>query len=911
MVSSGPDVEYVLGAKDTTRGAFRSVNKGLRQLGKVALAAGALTGVAVAGIGVAAVKMAADFENGMREVNTLINLPQTGLNELSKDTLALSSQLGIVASEVVPALYQAISAGVPQDNVMSFLEIAGKAAIGGVTTIETAVDGLTSVVNAYGSEVLSVGQAADIMFTTVKGGKTNFEELASSLFNVIPTAASLGISFEEVGAALATITAQGTPTRVATTGLRQLFIEASKSGSKLNDAILDLTGQGFSEMISEGSTAQAVLQRLRLAAKEADIPFGDLFGSVEALQSAMQITGGQADRFAQELFNAQNSAGAAEAAFAEMEKGLTRAWERIKVKVQNGLITLGLQVLPQLAGALDKLSPVVDRAFGAFQTAVPIAIDALRPFGEKVREIAGDLASRLPGALDVVRGAFAELGAAVEPLARTVLTFVVEQFQKLAAAAGPLASALQSKLSPALSAFVGFFRDNREFLVGAVAVIGILLVGAFISLGVSAAGAAIGVLAALAPILLIVAAGALLIGGLILLVKNWDAILERFPIIKSIGLAVVGVFNTLRSKFEGFVSAVVSGVQSFDVFGKLGAIFSKIGDVVGELAAKFMNDFLPAMQTIGVVLLGLIQLALIPFQAAWAFLSTFIAGVWDEIVGVLSAALSFIVQIIENQLELMRDIFSVVLAVLRGDWAGAWEGIKTLLSNVLENIVETFKTLLPLLLAVGKLLWAGIHALWDASLAGLFALISGVLNFIVDLFGGLLSLILGALGDLGSFLKDAGADLIGGLIGGITGKIGDLKDTITGIPGKVKGWLTGGFGIFSPSKMFAEIGENLIEGLNAGVSATLPSLQTMVDQIVAMMAQAQAPSLAQAAVAPAFGGSFGSVNQLNDPFSGGGRGDINIDTIIIGPEATVDQIGPGTIREGLLEAKREGFEEFV
>lgn len=60
------------------------------------------------------------------------------------------------------------------------------AAVGGVTELETAVDGITSVVNAYGDDVLSAAEASDLMFTAVKLGKTDFTQLSASLFNVIP-----------------------------------------------------------------------------------------------------------------------------------------------------------------------------------------------------------------------------------------------------------------------------------------------------------------------------------------------------------------------------------------------------------------------------------------------------------------------------------------------------------------------------------------------------------------------------------------------------------------------------------------------------------------------------------------------------------------------------------------------------
>jgi TP901 family phage tail tape measure protein len=139
------------------------------------------------------------------------------MGEMTQQVKDFAKEFGVLPEEVVPALYQAISAGVPEDNIFEFLATAQKAASGGVTELETAVDGITSVVNAYGEDVISASEASDLMFTAVKQGKTNFEELSASLFQVIPTAASLGVNFGDITAALASMTAQGTPTRVATT----------------------------------------------------------------------------------------------------------------------------------------------------------------------------------------------------------------------------------------------------------------------------------------------------------------------------------------------------------------------------------------------------------------------------------------------------------------------------------------------------------------------------------------------------------------------------------------------------------------------------------------------------------------------------------------------------------------------
>ena len=163
----------------------KTVGKMGKAVTKAAKAAALAAAAAVTAFGVSAVKTFVEFDTGMREVFTLMpELSAEAREAMEEDVKALSEQIAVLPEEVIPALYQAISAGVPQDTVFSFLEIAGKAAIGGVTSLETAVDGLTTVTNAYGSEVISVTEVADIMFTTVKEGKTTFDELSARLFQL-------------------------------------------------------------------------------------------------------------------------------------------------------------------------------------------------------------------------------------------------------------------------------------------------------------------------------------------------------------------------------------------------------------------------------------------------------------------------------------------------------------------------------------------------------------------------------------------------------------------------------------------------------------------------------------------------------------------------------------------------------
>ena len=306
------------------------------------------------------------FEKGIKEVYTLLpGASEEALGAMRDDIIEFSKESGRLTDETVPALYQAISAGVPQENVFDFMKIASDAALGGVTDLETAVDGISSATNAYGIEALSAQQASDLMFTAVKGGKTTFEELSASLFNVIPTAAALKVEFSNVTAALASMTAQGVPTSVATTQLRQLLVELSKDGSKAAATFEDLAGVGFREFIAQGGNLQEALQIMEAGAADLDIGINDLFGSVEAGSAALALTGEGTAKFTQELNNAAEAAGATAEAAATMADSMQHLEDRAAATSEAYKIQTGGVLAPLKQAYLEGKIALLEYAMAA------------------------------------------------------------------------------------------------------------------------------------------------------------------------------------------------------------------------------------------------------------------------------------------------------------------------------------------------------------------------------------------------------------------------------------------------------------------------------------------------------------------------------------------------------------------
>lgn len=316
----------------------------------------------------------ADFDAGMREVFTLMpDITDKAMADMTGQVKDFASEFGVLPNDVIPALYNSISAGVPADNVFSFIETAQQLAKGGVTDLNTAVDGLSSVVNAYGEDVISAEQASDLMFTAVKGGKTTVDELAGSLFNVTPTASALGVEFGNVTAALATMTAAGTPTSVATTQLRQLLVELSKDGSKAAAVFEDMAGESFSEFIEGGGNLQNALNIMDDAAVESGKSLADMFGSVEAGSAALSLTGANSEKFFNELQAGQDAAGATTEAFETMNTGLSATMDRLRARFAVALVNLGESLAPsieQIGNAVAGLVEVFTKLPAPMQTGI-------------------------------------------------------------------------------------------------------------------------------------------------------------------------------------------------------------------------------------------------------------------------------------------------------------------------------------------------------------------------------------------------------------------------------------------------------------------------------------------------------------------------------------------------------------
>lgn len=565
--------------------------------------------IAVSGFAVASTKEFIKFEQGMNEVFTLMpGITQSAMDDMSKEVRQFSKDFGVLPEKVVPALYQSISAGVPPDNVFDFLATAQKAAVGGVTELETAVDGISSVVNAYGADVVSAAQASDLMFTAVKLGKTNFEQLAGSLYNVIPTASALGVQFGDVTAAMAAMTAQGTPTSVATTQMRQLLVELSKDGGKASKMFKDMAGKTFKQFIAEGNNVQDALQLMEKAAGKSGVGINDLFSSVEAGNAALSLTGKGTEAFGNALKEMVSAAGATDAAYAQMEKGLGRSLEKIKASFKVLMIDVG-----------EKFAPIVYELAEAFQDKMPAIQAAVERATDRIITAFKTVITIGKGMAKVFSGDSAEGQSILETI------MPASQAAKVVAVIQSLSNAFDGMMR-----VIDFVKRNFDIIGPAIAaVVGTYIILSFYAWATAAWSAAVATISATWPLLAVLAAVGLAVAGLMWVWKNnFGGIQEKtravidfiMPYIDTAITVITGIIKTFLKLITGDFSGALEAIKD---------TFIKTIENIKKIIANWVDTGVKIGSTF-------IQNIIDGFLGMWSDLKQKANEMWDSITGIFS-----------------------------------------------------------------------------------------------------------------------------------------------------------------------------------------------------------------------------------------------------------------------------------
>ena len=267
----------------------------------------------------ASAKLAMDFEDAMAKVSTIADTTKIPLLDLESEIINLSNETGIAATDIAQNVYDAISAGQQTGDAVNFVSNSTKLAKAGFADAGSALDILTTIMNAYGLEASEVNAVSDTLIQTQNLGKTTVAELSSSMGQLIPTAKANSVALDQVATGYAIMTSNGIATSESTTYMNSMLNELGKSGTKVANALQNQTGKSFSELMIEGYSLADVLDVVNSSADEQGLLFTDLWGSSEAAKAGLTLLGDSASEFNSTLNQMQTGTGATDEAFEKLQ----------------------------------------------------------------------------------------------------------------------------------------------------------------------------------------------------------------------------------------------------------------------------------------------------------------------------------------------------------------------------------------------------------------------------------------------------------------------------------------------------------------------------------------------------------------------------------------------------------------
>lgn len=637
-------------------------------------------------------KSASDFQNGMAKMSTLFDTSKTSVSDLSKEFLTLSNKTGLSASELAEAGYQALSAGQSVDKVGKFVETAGNLAKAGFTSTTTAVDVLTTAMNAYGKSAGSADQIANKLVRTQNLGKTTVDELASAMGKVIPTASSMGVNINNLTSGYVSLTKQGIATAEATTYMNSMFNELGDSGTTLGSVIKEKTGKSFQECMNSGMSLADVLQITKQYADENGIAYNELWSSAEAGKAGLAILNGGVDEFNKTVETMASDTDDVGEALEKLETPSVKAHKAIN-QIKNSGIELGTAFIGALAPTLEKVCGVVEKATTWFSSldehtktmiATAMGIGAVASpvliIGGKIISGIGSMVGKIGTAISTISSLSGVLGAITSPIGLVVVA-----------------------ITALIAIFVALYNTNEDFRNT-----------------VQSAWATIK-----ETISTVIEAVKELISAFIQLVKQaWDAWGQ------DIINVVTNAFNYISTFIDSALKIVQAVIQTVTALikGDWSGVWDGIKNIVSTVWDAIKNLISAGIELVkSIIQLGLNVVKTV-FTTVWNAIKGIVQAVWNDLKSVIETVLNAIKSFISTALNAIKSVFSTIWNAIKSVVTTVINAIKSVISSVFNAIKSTITSILNSIKSVFSSVWNGIKSTVSSVINGIKSTISSGMN---------------------------------------------------------------------------------------------------------------------------------------------------------------------------------------
>lgn len=372
-------------------------------------------GAAIVAFGVNA---AGDFDAAFRQISTIIDASADDLGAFRQAILDYAATSTQPLENITNAIGAAVGSGVDYAKSIDLIAQAERLAVATRSDLDSTTKVLVSTLNSYGMSIEQAGDLSDIFFKIIDMGDISMSDLAASFAKIAPVAAVSGVSLQEIGAAIATLTAAGIAPAESIEYLRgaisniispsgQAAALAAELGIEFNAAGLKANGlAGLLQQVADKTGGSADQMKI-------------LFGDIGGFTAAATLAGPQAANFAKALGEMGDSAGAVDAAFAKITGSIEVAGAKIANSLKVLLVNIGDPLLDEFGGIADAIAAIFN-ALGADLKSGGLGgiISVIEGLAQDVQGTLEEVAKNLPRALE--QADFSSFEDAIEAVADAV-----------------------------------------------------------------------------------------------------------------------------------------------------------------------------------------------------------------------------------------------------------------------------------------------------------------------------------------------------------------------------------------------------------------------------------------------------------------------------------------------------------
>lgn len=672
--------------QSNTSSTMSAVGKTM-QLAGVGMTAAVTT--PIIGMGVAAAKIGGDFESQMSRVKAISGATGKSFDLLRQQAVDLGAKTAFSAKESAAGMENLASAGFDATEIMQAMPgLLDLAAVSG-GDVALASENAATALRGFGLDASQAGHVADVFARAAADTNAEVGDMGEAMKYIAPVANSMGLSIEEVSAAIGIMSDAG--------------IKGSQAGTSLRGAL--------SRLAKPTDMMQAKMDELGLSFYDSEGKMKPLKDQIGMLKDAFKgLTPEQQQNALVTLYGQESLSGM----MALIDKGPDKLGSLTKsLKDSDGAADKMARTMQ------DNMNSSLEQMMGALESAAIVIQKVIAPYVRKFADTVAGLVEKFVSAPEPVQKLVVVLGliaAAIGP-ALLIIGTTILKLQQFRVALMILKSDIP-KLGKALSAVGGAFKSFFGLLVAN-------------------------------PIILVVVAIAALVAGFIYLWNTsedfrnfWIGLWENIK--KAVDSAIKGIqsgWNATKKWFSDLWNGIKNGAKGLwndtiqgakDAVDSVKNTWNGIKDWFSSLWKGTTSGLSSAWDSVTTTLAPFVETIKSIFQPMLEFFT----GLWSQVSTIFGAAWELIKTVVMGPVLLLIDLVTGNFTQLKVDaimlWNTLCQSIQTIVTTFVQVIVGYYTALHDTAINIWNSIVSTIQSLWSSFTTWITtttkAIIDGIVN---------------------------------------------------------------------------------------------------------------------------------------------------------------------------------------